>query len=277
LPNPEFVSKLQRSDLPGASGNLGFRSPGSVNSSRVQTPQDLDVELSNYIADMDEIREKNSEDLISETKVVVWPPVSEGRTDTPEFLTPPPSYATENYSSDQDQQIIQHSQNSKENKLNSNFESFQNYSSSQQYSIQDSHSKSSSFRQSSSQLTQKSSSQHMGFKQSSSVTPIDLLDEMSWNLTKSTSGNQEIIKSPVNKRQKTSRSKYSRDSLAELDAQITDIQTQFEAELDNLIRIAGRYFIYIWIAGRYFIYIWIAGRYFIYIWIAGRYFIYISG
>ena len=245
MPNPEFVSKLQRSDLPGASGNLGFRSPGSVNSSRVQTPQDLDVEVSNYIADMDEIREKNSEDLISETKVVVWPPVSEGRTDTPEFLTPPPSYATENYSSDQDQQIIQHSQNSKENKLNSNFESFQNYSSSQQYSIQESHSKSSSFHQSSSQVTQKSSSQQMGFKQSSSVTPIDILDEMSWNLTKSTPGNQEIIKSPVNKRQKTSRSKYSRDSLAELDAQITDIQTQFEAELDNLIRIAGRYFIYI--------------------------------
>ena len=245
LPNPEFVSKLQRSDLPGASGNLGFRSPGSVNSSRVQTPQDLDVDISNYIADMDEIREKSSEDLISETKVVVWPPVSEGRTDTPEFLTPPPSYATENYSSDQDQQIIQHSQNSKENKLNSNFESFQNYSSSQQYSIQESSSKSSSFHQ--------SSSQQMSFKQSSSVTPIDLLDEMSWNLTKPTPGNQEIIKSPVNKRQKTSRSKYSRDSLAELDAQITDIQTQFEAELDNLIRIAGRYFKYIRIAGRYFI------------------------
>ncbi len=33
--------------------------------------------------------------------------------------------------------------------------------------------------------------------------------------------------------------KYSRDSLAILDAQITDIQNQFEAELENLLRMAG--------------------------------------
>jgi hypothetical protein len=51
-----------------------------------------------------------------------------------------------------------------------------------------------------------------------------------------------FFSSPVVKRQKRAggEPKYSRDSLAILDAQITDIQNQFEAELENLLRMAGR-------------------------------------
>ncbi len=44
----------------------------------------------------------------------------------------------------------------------------------------------------------------------------------------------------MNKRPKRAgQPKYNRDSLAILDAQITDIQNQFEAELENLLRMAG--------------------------------------
>ena len=160
----------------------------------------------------------------------------ESRTDTPEFLSPPPSYATENYTEDPAHQNVQHSHKSGENQLNSSFQYFQKFSSSEHHSKQERCSQSTTFHERSSQ---QNSFHQTHSNEAGCVTPIELLDEMSWNLTRSASGNQEILQSPVIKRQKTSRSKYSRDSLAELDAQITDIQTQFEAELDNLIRIAG--------------------------------------
>jgi hypothetical protein len=115
LPDPEFVSRLQKSELTTSSSSYGFHplrqsgSVGSVRKSSRDTPQDLDVELSNYIADIDDIIRKDSnatsgggDDIggggrasgrASAAKVVVWPPVSESRVTTPELVTPPPTYA----------------------------------------------------------------------------------------------------------------------------------------------------------------------------------------
>jgi hypothetical protein len=115
LPDPEFVSRLQKSELTTSSSSYGFHplrqsgSVGSVRKSSRDTPQDLDVELSNYIADIDDIIRKDSnatsgggDDIggggrasgrASAAKVVVWPPASESRVTTPELVTPPPTYA----------------------------------------------------------------------------------------------------------------------------------------------------------------------------------------
>jgi hypothetical protein len=116
LPDPEFVSRLQKSELTtSSSSSYGFHplrqsgSVGSVRKSSRDTPQDLDVELSNYIADIDDIIRKDSnatsgggDDIggggrasgrASAAKVVVWPPASESRVTTPELVTPPPTYA----------------------------------------------------------------------------------------------------------------------------------------------------------------------------------------
>jgi hypothetical protein len=116
LPDPEFVTRLQKSELATSSSSYGFHplrqsgSVGSVRKSSRDTPQDLDVELSNYIADIDDIIRKDSNETsgggddigggggrisgrASTAKVVVWPPVSESRVTTPELVTPPPTYA----------------------------------------------------------------------------------------------------------------------------------------------------------------------------------------
>ncbi len=110
------MSRLQKSELATSiSSSYGFHplrqsgSVGSVRKSSRDTPQDLDVELSNYIADIDDIIRKDSnatsgggDDIggggrasgrASAAKVVVWPPVSESRVTTPELVTPPPTYA----------------------------------------------------------------------------------------------------------------------------------------------------------------------------------------
>ena len=79
---------------------------GSIRKSSRDTPQDLDVELSNYIADIDDIIRKDStasggggggeeggrSGRTSAGKVVVWPP-ADSRVTTPELVTPPPTYA----------------------------------------------------------------------------------------------------------------------------------------------------------------------------------------
>jgi hypothetical protein len=107
LPDPEFASRLQKSELAASFHPLRHSgSLGSVRKSSRDTPQDLDVELSSYIADIDDIIRKDStggggEDSGGRTsgrtsaagKVVVWPPATDSRVTTPELVTPPPTYA----------------------------------------------------------------------------------------------------------------------------------------------------------------------------------------
>ncbi len=79
-------------------------------------------------------------------------------------------------------------------------------------------------------------------KYSRDYPPPFLVDHAKTTL-KTSSSSPPFFSSPVVKRQKRAggEPKYSRDSLAILDAQITDIQNQFEAELENLLRMAGKW------------------------------------
>ena len=171
--------------------------------------------------------------------MVVWPPVSDSRADSPELVTPPPSYAQlagghalssrENAISGRENasQQIQAASQLVQSQTSSSFQSYQesSFSSWQQTAVQTA--ASSSFQQTAVQ-TASNNSASAANSLSMAVQDLDAVSNAA-------------LQSPVNKRQKInqSTSKYTRDSLLELDAQITDIQNQFEAELENLLRIAG--------------------------------------
>jgi len=313
LPNPEFMTKLAKE---------GYRGPESIHSSqgnisRTETPLELDVDLSNYIADIGDIipneqggrGEADGRD--SAGKVVMWPPVSDSRVVTPEILTPPPSYAqlekhnnslrdhSSKQSFQQELQLNQQHQHQHQHQHQQQHQQQlvsqqqQQQKQQQQSSFSSSIQKSSSFTQSSSFSQTKSFSSESSSKQlqsgssnfnsinnsnssqinssqaaiqnssqmNSSQAAIQNSSQMNssqaaiQNSSSSGSGSKEssakinisataspVLRSPVNKRQKTATSpkahKYERDSLMRLDAEITDIQRQFEAELDSLIMIA---------------------------------------
>jgi len=287
LPNPEFMTKLAKE---------GYRGPESIHSSqgnisRTETPLELDVDLSNYIADIGDIipneqggrGEADGRD--SAGKVVMWPPASDSRVVTPEILTPPPSYAQlekhnntmRDHSSKQSfqqelqlqqQHQQQHQQQQHQQQVSQQQQQQKTMQQQQQSSFSSSVQKSSSFTQSSSFSQTKSFSSESNFKQlqngSSNFNSNNSINNSSQmnssqaaiqNSSSSGSGSKgssakinssatasPVLRSPVNKRQKTATSpkahKYERDSLMRLDAEITDIQRQFEAELDSLIMIA---------------------------------------
>ena len=161
----------------------------------------MDVELSNYIADIDDIVGKEEGD--SAARVVVWPPAGgSSRGVTPEILTPPPSYA----------QLEKENYHALARKENSHQMSRQTVSQTSKTTTFQSYQQQTHVHQSAG----KSSIEQYNGNNRGEEAAGGLDEAASWNLeqTNKMTGTEQTIKSPLNKRQKTSKRDGKNDTFS---------------------------------------------------------------
>jgi len=246
MPDPEFASKLQHqySEYSSRTSSRNRNLSETSHESPVRTPQHLenDFQLTSYTADIDDLidRQHGEQDIglicaqerigqetfkeesnirsneqsnqsvqknyaqnnDIETKIVVWPPNS-----------PSPTIPNSN-------EILMQASN-----ISSETERYASNSSSQQASVQ----KSESF------ISHQSQEQSTSAKNFIVNESENIVKRRKNKKTENKSSIEDMNMKNTEKSVTNGSHKYDRNSLRELDAQIMDIQTQFESELDSLI------------------------------------------
>jgi len=242
MPDPEFASKLQHqySDYGSRTSSRTRNLSETSRESPVTTPQHLenDFQLTSYTADIDDlidrqhgeqdiglicqeegtqqqniqIAEQSSQSLQNnganttdtETKIVVWPPTSP---------SPTIPNATESslHASNNEMQM----QGSHSSSHHTSMQRSESFVSQQSHSVQQSSSAKNFIVNESENIVKRRKDKKI--QNNSNVEELNMM-------------NKEVNKSVSN-----GSHKYSRNSLRELDAQIMDIQTQFESELESLV------------------------------------------